>query len=84
MISEFPKINLTEGEEGLPYCIVEEETSTDTTEESSESSDSNEFRHKTDEPLSVRKNTLFRRKSKMASSGHPKNSKPPQPNGNMS
>eukprot|EP01018_Ginkgo_biloba_P032148 Gb_37529 [translate_table: standard] len=84
VISEFPKINLKEGEEGPSCCIAKEETSTNTIEESSESSDSSEFRHKTNEPVSVRTNPLFRRKSKMASNGHPKNSRPPQPNGNMS
>eukprot|EP01018_Ginkgo_biloba_P034085 Gb_18043 [translate_table: standard] len=84
VISEFLKINLTEGEEGPSCCIAEEEMCTNTTEESSESSDSSEFHHRTDEPVSVRKNPLFRQKSKMASSGHLKNSRPPQPNGNMS
>eukprot|EP01018_Ginkgo_biloba_P040928 Gb_10168 [translate_table: standard] len=84
VINEFLKINLTEGEDGPPCCIAEEETFTDTTEESSESSDSNEFHHRTNEPMSVRKNPLFKRKSKMASNGHPENSRPPQPNGNMS
>eukprot|EP01018_Ginkgo_biloba_P031070 Gb_41191 [translate_table: standard] len=40
VINEFLKINLIEGEEGPSRCIVEEETSIDTTKESFESSDS--------------------------------------------
>eukprot|EP01018_Ginkgo_biloba_P037235 Gb_08280 [translate_table: standard] len=82
VINELPKLAFTEGEEGPPRCIAEEETSTKDTEESSDTS--SEFHYKMDEPVSMHKNPLLKRKSKMASNGHPENSRPSQPMGNMS
>eukprot|EP01018_Ginkgo_biloba_P017972 Gb_10800 [translate_table: standard] len=83
VINEFSKITLTEGEEGPPCYIAEEETSTNTTEESSETFDSSEFSQRTEEPVSMHRNPLFKRGSKMAPNRHQEISRPLQPMGTL-
>eukprot|EP01018_Ginkgo_biloba_P024644 Gb_30116 [translate_table: standard] len=83
MINDLPKVTLSKRKDESLHCITKEETSTKNIEETSDTSDSNEFQHKTDEPVSVLKNPLFKRKSKMVSNGHLESFKPPQPTENM-
>eukprot|EP01018_Ginkgo_biloba_P017425 Gb_05199 [translate_table: standard] len=82
VVNNLPKITLLEREDEPPRYIAKEETSTKNTDEASETFDSSEIQRKTTKPISVRKNPLYRRKSKMASSGHPENFRPQQPMGN--
>eukprot|EP01018_Ginkgo_biloba_P007604 Gb_17035 [translate_table: standard] len=83
IINNLPKIPLLEREDLPPHCVVEEETSIDNANEASETSNSSEIHHKTRELVSLRKNSLYRCKSKMASNGHPENFRPQQPMGNI-
>eukprot|EP01018_Ginkgo_biloba_P021439 Gb_01196 [translate_table: standard] len=83
VINNLPKVTLVEREGEPPRYIAEEETSIENIEETLDTFDSSEFQHKTNEPVSVRKNPLFKRKGKMALNGHPKSFRPPQLMGNM-